>query len=110
MTSVFTGEACSYHSLSCNLLSTLPSTIALMTVRATTQESVTVAISSPYSRQLPPPHPALVVEGLQSLTAASKLESRREHNKTLECLDCLDCLSPPKSPGKMTKSLCQDAG
>lgn len=33
-----------------------------------------------------------MVEGLQGLTAALKLESNREHNKNQECLDCLSLL------------------
>lgn len=49
----------------------------------------------------PPPDPALMVEGLRGLTAALKLESRREHHSNEECLDCLDCLSLPPNPGKM---------
>lgn len=54
-----------------------------------------------------------MVEGLQGLTAALKLESRREHNRTQECQDCLDCLSLPQSPGKMAATnskFGQDAG
>lgn len=49
----------------------------------------------------PPPDPALIAEGLRGLTAAPKLESRREHNSNQECLDCLDCLSLPPNPGKI---------
>ena len=61
----------------------------------------------------PPPHPALIVEGLQGLTAALKLEGRREHNRTQECLECLDGLSLPLNPGKMAAAMSnigQDAG
>lgn len=84
-----------------------------MRVSATTLESVIGGIGAPRPPGPPPPYPALMVEGLQGLTAALKLESRIEHNGAQECLDCLDCLSLPQSPGKMAAAkskFCQDAG
>lgn len=53
----------------------------------------------------PPPYLFLMVEGLQSLTAALKLESTWEYNRAQECLDCPHCLSLLQSPWKMPAKL-----
>lgn len=78
VTSVFTVGACSDYPLSCNLAFILPVTGVLLRVSATTSESVIGGISAPHTPHPRPPYPALMVEGLQGLTAALKLESRRE--------------------------------
>lgn len=96
---------CSDSSLACNLALVLPAAGVLQWLSVTTSESVIGGISV---RQPTPPtshplHQTLMAEDLQALTAALKLESKREHNGVQECLDCLDRLSLPQSPGKMVQ-------